>query len=210
MYRVAILLDSQNSWIKDYLSAFQLSRKMFDISIHESIDEVCGFDIVFILGYTKKISSRYLKENKLNLIIHESALPQDRGFSPIQWQVLRGKHEIVVSLIEAVEELDRGDIFEQTLMKLNGSELFPELRKKQAQVTLQLMEKFLASFPKINSKKQSLGGTYNSKLSEADHELDVNKTINENFNILRIGDNEKWPSYFLRNGKKYIVKIYEV
>ena len=87
--------------------------------------------ISFSSWVTQKISSRYLKENKLNLIIHESALPQDRGFSPIQWQVLRGKHEIVVSLIEAVEELDRGDIFEQTLLKLNGSELFPELKKSR-------------------------------------------------------------------------------
>ena len=43
---------------------------------------ICGFDIVS-LGLRKKNKFGYLKENKLNLIIHESALPQDRGFSPI-------------------------------------------------------------------------------------------------------------------------------
>ena len=107
------------------------------------------------------------------------------------------------------EEEDEGDIFEQTLLKLNGSELFPELRQKQAEATLRLMNKFLFSFPKITRKKQRTGGTFNRRLQDSDHELDVNKSINENFNILRIGDNEKWPTYFWRDGRKYILKIYE-
>ena len=209
MFKVAILLDQQNLWIKPHLSGFELSRQNYEISIHENLEDVFDFDIVFILGYTKKIHLKQLKKNKLNLIIHESALPQDRGFSPIQWQVLQGKNEIVVSLIEAVEALDEGDIFEQTLLKLNGSELFPELRQKQAEATLQLMNKFLFSFPKITRKKQHTGGTFNRRLQDSDHELDINKSINENFNILRIGDNEKWPTYFWRDGKKFILKIYE-
>lgn len=209
MFKVAILLDRQNLWIKPHLSRFEMSRQNYELSVHENLDDVSDFDIVFILGYTKKIHSKQLNKNKLNLIIHESALPQDRGFSPIQWQVLKGKNEIVVSLIEAVEALDEGDIFEQTLLELNGSELFPELRKKQAEATLQLMNKFLSSFPKVTRKKQGIGGTFNRRLRDTDHELDVSKSINENFNILRIGDNEKWPTYFWRDGKKYILKIYE-
>ena len=42
-----------------------------------------------------------------------------------------------------------------------------------------------------------------------DSELDIKKSIEENFNLLRIGNNEKWPSFFNYKGKKYIIKIYE-
>ncbi|HGG0417971.1 TPA: hypothetical protein ACJFE8_002771 [Clostridium sporogenes] len=39
--------------------------------------------------------------------------------------------------------------------------------------------------------------------------LDINKTIKEQFNLLRVADNEKYPAYFMFNNKKYIVRIYK-
>ena len=33
--------------------------------------------------------------------------------------------------------------------------------------------------------------------------------IKDNFNLLRIGNNEAWPSFFIYKGNKYIIKIYQ-
>ena len=39
--------------------------------------------------------------------------------------------------------------------------------------------------------------------------VDLNKTIHEQFNLFRIVDNELYPAFFLHQGKKYILKIFE-
>ncbi len=42
-----------------------------------------------------------------------------------------------------------------------------------------------------------------------DNELDVNKTIKDQFNHLRINSNELYPSFFYLKNKKFILKIFK-
>ena len=39
------------------------------------------------------------------------------------------------------------------------------------------------------------------------NKLDIDKTIRDQFQLLRIVDNEKYPAYFELNGCKYILRI---
>jgi len=43
----------------------------------------------------------------------------------------------------------------------------------------------------------------------SDSELDAHKTIEEQFNLLRISDNDRYPAYFTKHGFRYILKIYK-
>ena len=52
-----------------------------------------NFDILFILGYTRFLSSNFLRKNSLNLVVHESDLPKGRGLAPVQWQLLKNKKD---------------------------------------------------------------------------------------------------------------------
>lgn len=40
------------------------------------------------------------------------------------------------------------------------------------------------------------------KRSPKDSELDINKSLNEQFNLLRIASNEDFPAFFYKDGKK--------
>lgn len=44
------------------------------------------------------------------------------------------------------------------------------------------------------------------KRSPKDSELDINKSLNEQFNLLRIASNEDFPAFFYKDGKKFILK----
>jgi len=46
----------------------------------------------------------------MNLVVHESDLPRGKGFAPVKWQILDGKKEIPVCLLETTEQVDSGDI----------------------------------------------------------------------------------------------------
>lgn len=100
--------------------------------------------MVFILSYHCIIPANLLLNNKLNLVAHASALPAGKGFAPLFYQVLEGKEEIVFTLFKAVASCDAGDIYLQEKLFLDGSELYEELRLKQAKMVCKLVKDYLA------------------------------------------------------------------
>ena len=205
---VAFLLSKENNWIEKYFQNSTLKKEYEDIKIFYDESMIKGYEIVFVLGYMKILDSNFLKRNKHNLVIHESALPFGKGFSPVQWQILEGANKITVSLIEANNNVDGGDIILQSELKLHGLELYNEIRLKQAEVTFNLISEYLKKYPNHERIKQVGEGSFFPKRNPEDGELDINKTIKEQFNKLRIGNNDSWPSFFKINGKKFIIKIY--
>ncbi len=207
--KVAFLFDKNNDWIFNFFKQFSFNSNNFLIYNFFDPDEVKNFDIVFILGYTKILPSEFLVNNNLNLVVHESDLPKGKGFSPIQWQLLEGKSEITISLIEACERVDSGDIFLQNKINFKGTELYKEIREIQAKATLSIINDFLKIYPNIKTKKQVGNESFYRRRTKLDGELDITKTIEENFNLMRIGNNESWPSFFYYKGIKYIINIFE-
>ena len=61
----------------------------------------------------------------------------------------------------------------------------------------------------MRSIKQKGKGNFNGMRYPKDSELNINKTIKNQFNHLRINDNELYPSFFYFKGQKYIIKIFK-
>jgi len=162
-----------------------------------------------LLGNTKIINSKLLKNNKLNITVHESSLPKDKGFSPIQYQIIKNKNIINSCLIELDEKIDSGDILDSLKIYFTGNELYEEIRNIQSKKTFQLITKFLKKYPNFKRKKQIGKSNYLKRRYPKDSEININKTIKENFNLLRISNNKEWPSFFRYRGNKYILKIYK-
>jgi methionyl-tRNA formyltransferase len=208
--KVAVLLDPTNNWIERYIKSLNHIKKLsLKYIFHFFYDskKVKHYEIVLILGYTKILSNEFLKSNKLSLLIHESGLPKGRGFSPVQWQILKGINKIPVCLLEAVERFDSGDVFDKSYIKLTGYELFDEIREKQAKVSLELIERFLVKYPNFSRRKQKGKVTCYRKRNRQDDKLCLNKTLREQFNHFRTADNKQWPLFFVINGHKYLLQI---
>ena len=60
---------------------------------------------------------------------HASDLPKGRGWSPHIWQVLEGKQEIRVSLLEAEDAVDSGAIWHQNKLVIPQSALWDEVNE---------------------------------------------------------------------------------
>jgi len=207
-FKLTFLLDPSNNWIEKYLKKFNFNSK-YSTKLCSSLNCIKKPDIIFVMNYTKKISNEFLKKNPNTFLVHESYLPKDKGFAPVAYQILRGKKLIHMTLIKLSENIDSGDIFMRDKFKLNGFELSEEIREKQTISKLNLIKKFLIKYPNVKSKKQSSKGYFNKRLTAEDCEVDVNKSIRDNFNRLRLSDNEKYPSFFYLNNIKYILKIYK-
>ncbi len=203
------ILTSPNQWFIPY--AKELNSKLQGSKLfyaHKDIDQY--FETVFILSYHNIIEEDYLKLHKHNIVIHASELPHGKGWAPMFWQILEGKNEIPFSMFEAGTGVDDGDIYMQRTLSLNGYELNKELREKQAVFIIDMCLEFLSNYDRYKDAKKQVGTeSFYDKRAKEDSELDINKTIKEQFNLLRIVDNDEYPAFFKIKDKKYILKIEE-
>lgn len=204
---IQLLIDNINSWIVPYARKFinKINTNKHQVKIIHKHSEIEKGDVLVLLSCEKILKN--LSLNKYNLVIHESNLPQGKGWSPLTWQVLEGKNTIPITLFEAAEKVDAGVIYYRDRIELTGLELVDELRDKQAQKTFDLIFKFIHHYPNIKSTEQQGQSSFYPKRTAKDSELDANKSIKEQFNLLRVCDNEKYPAFFYNNGIKYTLKI---
>lgn len=202
------ILTSPNQWFVFYAKILKQQIKDSIILFHHE-DIIDDYDTLFILSYHKLISKKYLRA-KHNIVVHASDLPKGKGWAPMFWQILEDKNEIIFSMFEASDNVDDGDIYMKKTLFLNGTELNSELRLKQANFIIDMCKEFLSNYNKYFIPSPQIGKeSFYKKRTSEDSEIDINKTIREQFNLLRIVDNENYPAFFYKNGKKYILKIEE-
>jgi len=205
---VQLLVDNSNSWIIPY--AIKLKEKIikqfsFSVNLIYKHEDVINGDVLCLLSCEKIFKKLHL--NNYNLVVHESDLPRGKGWSPLTWQILDGKNIIPITLFEALEKVDAGKIYYKDYIKLSGDELLSEIKHKQGEKTIDLILNFLADFNTIKGQIQVGESTFYRQRNYKDSELNVDDTIRNQFNLLRVCDNERYPAYFILNGKKYLLKI---
>jgi len=124
------------------------------------------------------------------------------------WQILEGINEIPFTMFEASSGVDDGNIYMQKILTLTGLELHDELREKEAQFIIQMCLEFIQNYTIYKKVHPQIGSpSYYHKRKASDNKLDVHKSIYEQFNLLRICNNELYPAYFELNKIKYTLKI---
>lgn len=204
--KVAIL-TSPRQWFESH--ARSLSDRLGDVPVFtDHLDMNESYDLLFILSYHKIIGSEFLEKNSNNIVVHASNLPEGKGWAPMFWQVLEGREEITFSMIEAVADVDAGDIYLQRSLSLTGYELNAELRLMQAEVIKAMCVELLDNIHLLENPQKQLGAeTFYPRRTSEDSRLDVNRSIGEQFNLLRICDNEEYPAFFELGGIRYLLKI---
>lgn len=209
-YPINIII-TQNSWFAKYAEELieDLKSMKYSCKIIYSHEEVEEISIAFYLSYQKIVPYEFIKKTHQSLVVHASDLPQGKGFSPWVWQILEGKNDIPVCLFQMNEGLDTGNIFQKKLLHLRGDELLEEIRISLAKLIKQMVLDYLQKNEAPISVSQVGESTFYRRRNSLDSELDISKSIAEQFNLLRVVDNNNYPAYFLHFGKKYVLKIEE-
>ncbi len=207
------LISDENSWINLYITDFikKLMAMGYEVEHSHTHENIRFNKIVCYLSYSKIVSKCFLNKNRHNLVVHESALPKGKGWSPLSWQILEGINDIPFTLFEANEKIDDGKIYLQKKISFNGNELVDELRFLQAKTTFELILEFITNYEHVikNAYTQSGEESFYTKRTPENSELDITKSLKEQFNLLRIVDNDKYPAFFHFREDKYVVKIYK-
>ena len=145
---ITILVDNPGSWIMPYVNELinVLKAQNHIVRFVQHYKEIKSGDIAFFLGCLHIVPKDILSLNTHNLVVHGSALPKGKGWSPLTWQILEGNNEIPMTLFEATEKVDSGCIYFQEMMVFEGHELLEELHDVQGKKTIELCVKFIKGF----------------------------------------------------------------
>jgi UDP-2,4-diacetamido-2,4,6-trideoxy-beta-L-altropyranose hydrolase len=208
---ISVCTDA-TSWINETVSSMVSAwvEAGHDVCWAHVADSLPGGDILFFLGYEKIVGADVRSRYRNCLVVHASDLPKGRGWSPASWLILEGDNKIPVTLFEAVDEVDAGDIYLQEWIQLDGTELIDEWRHYLSESTARLTAKFVANFPEItNSARVQFGEpSFNRRRRGPDSRLSASESLGEQFNHLRIVDNDSYPAYFEWLGQEYTLHIY--
>lgn len=209
--QIDILVDNPRSWLRGYLDQITvpLSEQGHHVRIWHSAADLPSGDIAFLLSCERIVPAALLSRHTHNLVCHPSPLPLGRGWSPLAWQILEGKNQIPVTLFEAVPEVDAGPIYDTEWLHFEGHELNAEIKAAQAAATARLCLRFVANHPNVQARPQSGEPSYYRKRSPVDSELDPHRSIAEQFDLLRVVDNELYPAFFRYRDREYVLTIWK-
>ncbi len=106
-------------------------------------------DLFVVVAYGKILPMEILSLPYLCCMnVHGSLLPQYRGAAPINWAIINGEKETGVSIIKMNSQMDAGDIFTQTKIKIDPDDTAPTLRFKMAALGADLLLRTIDSLEK--------------------------------------------------------------
>lgn len=210
--KVDVLCSSANHPVWPYLSKWR-ERQLQDhnITLIRDRTEAVGGDILFLVSCQQIIDAGVRARYRKTLVLHASDLPLGRGMSPHVWQILEGRNEFAVTLLEAEDEVDTGAIWSQRWISLAGHELCDEINDLLFTAELDLIDEALARFESITPQPQdSRTPTWYPRRNPDSSRIDPERSIAEQFNLLRVCDPIRYPAFFDYLGCRYIVKLEKV
>lgn len=206
--RVTVVVDNE-SWVLPYAERLVAETEATgdEATLARIHAEVRDGDVAFYLGCVRITPLEVLARNRRNLVVHASDLPRGRGFSPMTWLILEGENDIPVCLLDAVGEVDAGPVIYREKLHLEGHELNEETRVRLGEIHIDLCRRFLNEAEPPSGRPQEGEPTRYLRRRPIDSRLDPYKTLAEQFNLLRVVDNERYPAFFEFRGQTYVLTI---
>ncbi|SFM98391.1 methionyl-tRNA formyltransferase [Formivibrio citricus] len=206
-YQVDVLCTDPRHPVRPLLESWRARQAAHDIAILGHSSQLRGGDFLFLVSCQEIIRAEIRNRYRYALVLHASPLPQGRGMSPHIWQVLEGKREITLTMLNAEDALDSGDIWVQQVFCLEGHELADEINAKLFDCEIALMDWALENCESSSPRTQSGEGSFYRRRTPEDSRIDPEKSLADQFNLLRVADPERYPAFFDWQGHRYHIVL---
>ena len=207
--KVTILCTSPQHPVFPYLKSWVMEHESkYEIHLLNKVAELNSFGgILFLVSCSELITTEIRGKFDYSLVLHASALPEGRGWSPHIWDIIEGKDRLTLSLLNAESKVDTGDIWRQIEIPLEGTELFDEINHKLFEAELQLISWACEHLGERKPWVQTLEGSYYRKRTPEDSLIEPNRPLAEQFDLLRVCDPNRFPAFFEFRGQRYTIRI---
>ena len=207
---ITILCNDEKHPVNGHLIDWiDCNQEIHDIQLVRSKSELISGDVLFLISCNEIVKAEDRNKFSKTLVIHASDLPNGRGWSPHIWRIVEGAESITVTLLEAEDKVDSGAIWKQVVLDVPKDRLWDEINKQLFDAECALMSFAVENFSSIEPKLQdsSVEPSYYPKRTPLDSEIDPQKSIAKQFNLIRVCDPKRFPAYFKLHGYTYEIKL---
>ncbi|MBV5287138.1 MAG: hypothetical protein JZU45_13745 [Methyloversatilis discipulorum] len=211
--KIAVLCTDCGHPVFPYLQEWvgQQRRLGHETALHADVSQLGEGELLFLVSCAQLVPPEVRNRFGHVLVLHASDLPDGRGWSPHVWSIVEGAKEITLCLLEAVDPVDTGPIWLRERIALKGTELLPDINRLLFAAELRLMTRCVEKLPEMKPEPQAdRPGRYFRRRTAEDSRIDPARTLAEQFDLLRVVDNDRYPAFFDFRGERYLLKIEKV
>ncbi len=208
--KITILCSEGDHPVRPYLERWMgLNAGVHDIDLVRNTSGLAGGDILFLISCSEIIRARNRGLYRKTLVMHASALPMGRGWSPHIWQILDGCSEITLTLLEAEDKVDSGAIWRQSKLGISRTALWNEINDRLFEAELAMMDFAVEQMETIRPYPQdpAVEPSYFPKRTPADSRISVDESIAGQFDLIRVCDPVRYPAHFEFRGRKFRIRL---
>lgn len=208
-----IIFYAYRDWAKELAQSINIPNKIIWSEKDYSIIERINPNYVFFLGWSDIVPSDIVRKYKC-ICLHPSELPEYRGGSPLQNQIINGEKSGAVSLFLMNDVLDGGDVIDCQYMSLYGdlADIFKRININATQSIEKIISMSEEEFQKARRPQDLTNGFVCKRRMPKESEITLediqNSTANELHDKIRALQ-DPYPNAFIRckNGEKlYLLK----
>lgn len=208
---ISVLCTNEKHPVVRYLNKWKVRKELegHNVTICSQVDQLKQGEILFLISCSDIVSLYDRRKFKHVLVLHASDLPEGRGWSPHIWDILNGCSEITLSLIEASDKIDTGDIWKKISIPIPKYMLWYDINNALFKGEIELMNWAIRNITTVVPLRQDLHATatYWPKRTKNDSYISTDKTLAEQFDLLRVCDPDRYPAYFEIYGRKYKLRL---
>lgn len=211
--KITILCSDASHPVSPFLHAWALRwRDLHEVVIVRRVEDLRGGEILFLVSCAQLIDATSRLRYQACLVLHASALPFGRGWSPHVWAILAGQTSLTVTLLEAEEKVDQGRIWSQLEVHVPLDALWQEINEIIFSAEIKLMDFAVEHFSTVSPRLQADGSpaSYYRRRTPDDSRIDPMSSIASQFDLLRVCDPNRFPAFFDLHGHRYILKLEKV
>jgi methionyl-tRNA formyltransferase len=179
-----------------------------EVVLSDTLDGLPGGDLLFLISCSRIVTPALRARYRHSLVVHASDLPVGRGWSPLIWQILEGRQDVAVTLLEAQDPVDSGAIWTKRWLHFAGHELCDEINAALFAAELELMDYALAHCDALAPQAQDEArASWYRRRTPKDNRIDPHRSLAEQFDLLRVADPARYPAFFELRGQRYEISI---
>jgi methionyl-tRNA formyltransferase len=210
---ITILCTSASHPVNAHIERWiQGRRAAHQIHLLRSRRDLTGGDLLLLVSCGEIIGPEDRAKFRHTLVLHASDLPKGRGWNPHVWQIIGGATRLTVTLLEAEDKVDTGAIWHQVAVEIDRGALWNEINDALFAAEMRLLDYAVDHLHEIVPRPQctDVESTYFRLRTPADSRIDPERTIAEQFDLLRVCDPQRYPAFFELRGQRYRITLEKV
>lgn len=195
-----------NAYLETWINKLQGAH---EVALVQKKSQLLGGQLLILVSCSDIIKQEDRNKYLATLVLHASDLPKGRGWSPHIWEIVSGANHLTLSLLEAEDKVDSGRIWVKQSIAVPKHALWDEINHLLFTAEVDLIDLAVKNFGRLTPQLQAEAeeASYYPKRTPQDSKLDPNKTIAEQFNLIRVCDPKRFPAFFEYLGQRYILKL---